>query len=514
MEHHGARPRPIHAARHDRVTLARVVARLAHDTPDASAFVGAFVGAAGGLTWREYHKRADALAATLTETYPERGTRVAVQMPDGHDVHLLYLAAERAGVIVVGVGPRAGAREVEHLMAATGAVDLLTELPPVASQAAWIDASIDGSLEPARAFTADELWFLNSTSGTTGLPKVVMHHQARWFAFHELAAATGALTSTDVFMSGLPAPFGFGLWTAHFTPAILGAPCVLLDRFSPEAVLAAIEQHRVTVLAAVSTQFVMMLNSHAIGAHDLSSLRVLYTGGEMVPYERAAEFEDRTGARVLQFYGSNETGALSATRLDDNRDTRLRTAGHVLPQMAVRLFDPDTGADVTATGGPGIAACRGPVTSRGYYEDSAADAELFTADGWMRTGDLCTIDASGVLTVAGRTSDFIIRGGKNISAGQVENEVGTHPAVALCAAVAMPDPVFGERVCVYVVLHPGASTPTLADICAHLAARGVGKELWPEHLVTQTGDLPRASGGKVAKAALRADAAARTLPDP
>ena len=483
------------------MTLSEVIAQHARSRPDEPAFLGA-----AALTWREYDARADELAAHLAHEYPERGTRVAVQMPDGPEVHVMYLAAERAGLVVVGIGPRAGTREVDHLVAATQAATLFTALPPTTRH--------DADLDPTRAFSADELWFLNSTSGTTGLPKIVMHHQARWFAFHELAVQTGALTEDDVFMSVLPAPFGFGLWTGHFTPAILGSPCVLLDRFSPGATLAAIATHRVTVLAAVSTQFVMLLNSPAVDDHDLTSLRVLYTGGEMVPYERAAEFEDRTGARVLQFYGSNETGALSATRLGDDRDTRLRTAGHVLPQMAVRLFDPDTGADVTATGGPGVAACRGPVTSLGYHEDPAANHELFTADGWMRTGDLCTIDASGVLTVAGRTSDFIIRGGKNISAAQVENEVGTHPAVALCAAVAMPDPVFGERVCVYVVLRPDISAPTLDGVRAHLAARGVGKELWPEHLVTQTDDLPRASGGKVAKAALRADAASRSLADP
>jgi acyl-CoA synthetase len=125
----------------------------------------------------------------------------------------------------------------------------------------------------------------------------------------------------------------------------------------------------------------------------------------------------------------------------------------------------------------------------------------------MRTGDLCSIDAHGVLTVAGRTSDFIIRGGKNISAAQVEDEAASHPAIALCAAVAMHDPVFGERVCLYVVARDGAAGPTLDDLCDHLAARGVGKELWPEHLVVMDGDLPRASGGKVAKAELRAHAA-------
>ena len=273
-------------------------------------------------------------------------------------------------------------------------------------------------------------------------------------------------------MSVLPSPFGFGLWTAHFTPTILGAPCALLDRFTPEAALDAIDTFGVTVLAAVSTQFVMLLESAALAEHDLSSLRVLYTGGERVPADRAAAFEDRTGARVLQFYGSNETGALSATALTDDRRVRLGTAGRVIPELHVRLLDPDTGADVTATGGPGVAACRGAVNCLGYWDDDAANAELLTADGWMRTGDLCTIAPDGVLTVVGRTSDFVIRGGKNISAAQVEAEVSTHPDVALCAAVAMPDPVFGERVCVYLELRPGRAAPDVDGLRAHLDGAG------------------------------------------
>jgi len=223
----------------------------------------------------------------------------------------------------------------------------------------------------------------------------------------------------------------------------------------------------------------------------------------MVPERRAAEFEERTGCRVLQFYGSNETGALSRTTIRDTRARRLRTAGAVIPSMQVRLLA-DDGADVTAAGGPGVAACRGPLCCLGYYGDPEANTALYTPDGWMLTGDRCTIDADGYLTVAGRASDFIIRGGKNVSAAQVEDEVSTHPAVAVAAAIAMPDAVFGERVCAYVELRPDAAPLDLAALQDHLAARGVGKELWPERLVVLDA-LPRASGGKVAKGALRED---------
>ena len=175
--------------------------------------------------------------------------------------------------------------------------------------------------------------------------------------------------------------------------------------------------------------------------------------------------------------------------------------------MHVRLFDPDTGADVTATGGPGVAACRGPLTCLGYWDDADANGALVTPDGWMRTGDIVTVDPpgdlEGVLRVSGRASDFIIRGGKNISAAFVEEQVASHPSVALCAAVAAPDPVFGERVCCFVVLRAGAASVSLTELTEHLAARGIGKEQWPELLVILDGDLPRSSGGKVAKGELR-----------
>jgi acyl-CoA synthetase len=362
--------------------------------------------------------------------------------------------------------------------------------------------SLDDALE-ARALASDDLWLLNSTSGTTGMPKCVQHDQRRWTAFHAFAVEAGRLSSDDVFLSVVPAPFGFGLWTAHVTPMLLGAPTVVIPRFSPEAMIAAIEAHRVTVMAAVTTQFILMLESPALDGADLGSLRVLFTGGEAVPFERAAEFELRTGARVLQFYGSNETGAVSRTTLDDSRDRRLRTSGRVIPEMQVRLFDTE-GGDVT-TPGRGQPGCRGPTLSQGYWDDDAANATLWRDDGWMMLGDVVEIDDDGTLTVVGRTDDFIIRGGKNVSALAVEEAVGSHPAVALCAAVAMPDPTFGEKVCAFVELRPGGFLD-LQHLRAHLVAQQVSKEVWPERLEIMEA-LPRGAGGKVAKKQLRDDIA-------
>jgi acyl-CoA synthetase len=511
-------------------SLAEVIDRHARRIPERLAF------AAGDarLSWAQYAEGSDRVAERFVCAGLVPGDRIGVLLPDGPGVHLAYVAAEKAGLVVVGIGPRAGAAEIRHLLSRSEARALLS--PEVhrehdlralvaalraeglalehhfLAQGELLDAAglaHDSGNAPRRAAVSAEprrlspsdLFLLNSTSGTTGLPKCVMHDQRRWFEFHRLAVLAADLHERDVFLSALPTPFGFGIWTAHVTPTLLGALTVLLPRFDAAALLREIERHRVSVLAAVSTQFILMLESPALAGADVASLRVLFTGGEAVPAQRAAAFEERTGARVLQFYGSNETGALSRTTLRDSRELRLSSAGHVIDSMQVRLFD-DAGRDVTASG-RGQPGCKGPLTSAGYYRDDAANAALFTPDGWMLTGDVVTLDAQGVLRVVGRKADFIIRGGKNVSAAAVEEAVRTHPAVALAAAVPMPDPVFGERVCVYAELRPGRRL-ALEELVAHLVAGGISVEYLPERLVV-VDTLPRASGGKIAKGALRED---------
>jgi acyl-CoA synthetase len=502
-------------------TVGDLVTRWGHEQPDRAAYV---VGDER-LSWREYDERATTLATTLAAALP-RGTRIAVLLPDTAAVHVAFVAAERAGLVVVGIGHRAGEAEIRHLLGTTGAAAVVTlagdapRIPPELGLARFTihrQGTTDGgggatgaADHDRRPIDADELFLVNSTSGTTGLPKCVMHNQNRWMFFHRLAADAGAFTHDDVFFSALPAPFGFGLWTSHVTPAVLGCTTVVQDRFDADAALRAIEAERVSVLACVSTQFLMMLNSPELEQRDLSSLRCMFTGGEAVPGERAARFEAVTGARVLQFYGSNETGALSRTTMRDDREHRLGTAGKVIPEMQVRLLD-DAGRDITEPDVPGNPVCRGPATCFGYLDDAAANDALFTDDGWMRIGDVCEIDVDGYLRVVGRTSDIIIRGGKNLSAPAIEAEVAQHPAIALGAVVAMPDPVFGERVCLYAELHPGV-TLELEDVVDFLRARGVSREWFPERLVVLDA-LPRASGGKVAKGVLRDDIRRRVALD-
>lgn len=519
-------------------TLAQVVARHAAARPGDPAYIVITGEGERTLTWRDYDRRSAQLADVLVGAGFAPGDRVALLLPDGPEVHVAMVAAEKAGLVTVGIGHRAGDAEIRHLVRRTGATGIVThderagrdsselvkdlrsgtapDLRHVVVPQGPFDAAVvldgapagvpppssAGEASAGRALGSDDIFTFNSTSGTTGLPKCVVHTQNRWFHFHRLAVESGRLAGDDVFFGAVPAPFGFGLWTAHFTPAILGAPTIVGPRFDADATLQAIARHRVTVIACVSTQFIMMLNSPLLAELDLTSLRAMYTGGEAVPYERAAAFEDRTGAAVLQFYGSNETGALSRTTLADGRDRRLRTAGRVIDEMQVRVYD-EAGGEVHGAVRRGIPAAKGPLTCLGYLDDDAANDQLLTEDRWMLMGDIVEIDEVGYLQVVGRTSDIIIRGGKNISAPAVEAEVLEHPAVAMAAAVAMPDQIFGERVCVYVVPVAGAGV-TLDDLVRFLLDRGMSKEWLPERLEV-VDDLPRSSGGKVAKGQLRED---------
>jgi acyl-CoA synthetase len=503
----------------------------------------AYIEPQGTLSWRAYDGYISLLALRLIERGLAPGDRVGVWMHDGAAVHVALAACNRAGLVAVGIGARSGEREVEHILGRSRARALITPrelrkvdldacitrlrntLPDLGEHILIDDALspltgavLDAGPEPLVTAAHDalplrpcrpgELILVNSTSGTTGLPKCVAHDEVRWHKFHEYAIDAARLDPEDVFISVVPAPYGFGLWSAHYTPSLLGASCLVLPRFDVEQTLTMIEEHRATVLMAVATQFIMLLGSPRFPQTDFTHLRAMFTGGEAIPPHKAKMFEERTGCAVLQFYGSNETGALSYTTLADRQAKRLTTAGKLIPEVQVRMFDAE-GNEVGLTDQPARPANRGEIRSLGYLDDVEANRVLYTPDGWMLMGDLVTVDDEGYLTVVGRTSDIIIRGGKNISAPAVEAEVAAHPAVAVCAAVPVPDATFGERVCICIVLNDGA-TLTLDELISDLRQRNVSVEWFPERMVIMDG-LPMSPGGKVAKQDLRSLVAA--LPD-
>ena len=495
--------------------------RIAFITPDAR------------ISWASYDATADRIASALATVGGGEPDAVAVYLPDTMVFHAALCAAYRTGRIAVGIGSRSGVKEVAHLSTRAGCRTLITARSLRGQDTAALVAELrertggpdhviyvddlgsveveDAAGEPVafteRRFDATSPRFgihdvsmLNSTSGTTGLPKLVTQTESRWIGFSEVAVRAGKITGDDVFFGAVPAPFGFGLWTSHFLPALLGAPNVVVERFSADVMIDLLEREQVTVLNCVSTQFKMLLRSERARTADLTALRAMFTGGEAVPYSEALEFEQRTGAAVLQFYGSNETGAVSVTTVDDDPETRLQTCGHVLDEMRVRVFD-DAGALVVGNERRGQPGVNGPLMCHGYWDDDAANAELYTDDGWMLLGDIVEIDAAGRVRVVGRKADIIIRGGKNISAVEVEEFVRAHPAVELVAVVGVHDELFGEKVCAVVVTTDGAEL-TAPALSAWLAEHGVTREYIPEHVLI-VDELPLAPGGKVAKGSVK-----------
>jgi acyl-CoA synthetase (AMP-forming)/AMP-acid ligase II len=513
------------------VSISEIVRHWSETIPDRTAFITP----TSRISWAQYDAAADAIASAL-ELSSEGYGHVAVLLPDTMVFHAALCAAYRTGRVAVGIGSRSGLREISHLIERSDATVLVTartlrgvDTTELISQLRQAHPALDvvfaddtGAVSferaaatggvvslpvPARAFAATSPTFstaavsmLNSTSGTTGLPKLVTQTEDRWVAFSEIGAEAADVGPDEVFLGAVPAPFGFGLWTSHFLPALLGAPNVVMERFDVAVMIDLIERESVTVLNCVSTQFKMLLRSDAAADANLDSLRVMFTGGEAVPYSEALAFEERTGAAVLQFYGSNETGAVSVTTVDDDSDTRLRTCGHVIDRMQVRVFD-DTATEVVGTMRRGQPAVNGPLMCQGYWGDVEANNELYTGDGWMLLGDIVEIDEDGRVRVVGRKADIIIRGGKNISAVEVEEYVRAHPLVDLVAAVGVDDALFGEKVCAVVVTTDN-EVLSAAELTGWMREQGVTREYIPEYVMTLA-ELPMAAGGKVAKGAVK-----------
>jgi 2,3-dihydroxybenzoate-AMP ligase len=345
------------------------------------------------------------------------------------------------------------------------------------------------------------------SGGTTGLPKLIARTHDD-YAYNAMASADIAgFDASTVYLVSLPAGHNFPLACPGILGSLLaGGTVVMLASPEPARAFATIAAEGVTHTAVVPAVAGRWLE-HAVehGAGDLASLRVLQVGGARLADELARRVKPVLGTTLQQVFGMAE-GLLNYTRLDDPEEVVCTTQGRPLsPADEIRLVD-ELDRDVPP-GEPGSLLTRGPYTTRGYYWAAEQNARAFTVDGWYRSGDICRLTPDGNLTVEGRDKDMINRGGEKVSAEEVENLVYELPAVSQVAAVAMPDAVLGERVCLYVVPRPGA-TVTLDEIRAAMAERGVARFKLPEHLVL-VDELASTKVGKIDKKALRADIAAR-----
>ncbi|HMA80550.1 MAG TPA: AMP-binding protein, partial [Candidatus Binatia bacterium] len=335
------------------------------------------------------------------------------------------------------------------------------------------------------------------SGGTTGIPKLIPRTHNDYLYNSKIASAVTGVGPEEVFLDVLPLAHNLPLACPGLQGYVLhGGRMVLANSTRSEVIFALIERHRVTHFAVVPALLIRLINDPAIAKFDLSSLRVIQSGGQRLQPEVRRRTKDLIpNVTVQENFGMAE-GMLMFVRFDDPEEVRMETVGRPLsPDDEVRLVDDDDRE--VAPGEVGELLARGPYTLRGYYGVPEYNGRAFTSDGFYRSGDLMRLHPSGNYMVEGRKKDLINRGGEKISAEEIENLILTHAAVQNVACVPMPDPVLGERMCAYAILRRGSSL-TLPELVEFLMNEEIAKHKLPERLEI-VDEFPLSPFGKVSK---------------
>jgi non-ribosomal peptide synthetase component E (peptide arylation enzyme) len=502
-------------------TFYDILARRAAAHPDRVAIVDH----RSRLTYGELRARVDRVAAGLAALGVGPGDVVTIQLPNWAEFAAVFFACERVGAVANQIGPDYRAREVEYILRFSESrifvcpasfkgfdyVAMVDELRPRLPdlRSVWVlggpgrgvPVALDDVLAGAQplpehrphVMSANEVMRMAFTSGTTGNPKGVMHSFNTTLSACRILNEAMAVTEDEVFLIYLPLGLNWGYLTL-LQAIMVGGRAVLLDRFSARAALELIERERVTFIPSAPASLIAMLNDPDLSRFDLSSLRVVITGGASCPVETIRAFRARVPGHLIELYGMLETGFHTFTRLTDDPEAVTGTIGRPAPGMGLRLID-EHGRDVPA-GAEGEIAAEGPSVHLGYHKNPAANAELFTADGWFRTGDLGQQDAAGNVRIVGRLKEMINRGGKKFFPREIEEILYAHPKVLHAAIVGLPDPRLGERNCLCLIPRPG-SAPSLQELVDYLkdsvATYKLPEELeiFDEFPFTPTGKIQR-----------------------
>ncbi len=335
------------------------------------------------------------------------------------------------------------------------------------------------------------------SGGTTGIPKLIPRTHNDFICNSKLATEYTGIDDDSVMLIVLPMAHNLPLACPGLQGFIRkGAKVVLHTSTRPEEVFKLIEKHHVTHIHVVPALLIRWMNDACIGNYDLSSLKVIQSGGQSLQPETRQLTEERLPQCTVQENFGMAEGLLMYVHLDDPREVRLKTVGRpVCEDDEVRLVD-DNGIDV-APGEVGEMWCRGPYTLRGYFRAPEHNERSFSEDGFYHSGDMMRQHPSGNYIVEGRKKDLINRGGEKISAEEIENLILSHEAVKNVACVAMPDPVLGEKMCAYVILQPEQSLD-FGELSDYLLSQEIAKFKLPERLEI-IDQFPLSTFGKVSK---------------
>jgi fatty-acyl-CoA synthase len=458
------------------VTVGRILAEAADAAPDQLALFGT----RDDRRWTYAALLDDAQAAgraLLGRFQP--GDRLAIWGQNLPEWVLAEFACALSGVVIVTINPNFGADEAAYVINQSGSAGVLASASYRGRDLAAIAAELQprcpslhsvlelGSftelVEEGRALgtplpepAPGDLVMIQYTSGTTGFPKgALLHHRGLVNNGHH-TMDRNRMEPGDVLLGVMPL-----FHTGGSVLAVLG--CVasrgtlaLVEEFEPGHVLDCVEQHAVNVLTGVPTMLIALLEHPSYASRDLSSVKVMTSGGSTVPAALVQRLEADIGAPFTIVFGQTELSPVATmTRPDDSVADKATTLGQPMPGVEVKIVDQE-GATV-GFGTPGEFCARGYSVMLGYNDNPEATAETIDAEGWLHSGDLCTMDDRGYCSIVGRLKDMIIRGGENIYPREIEEVLFRHPAVADVAVVGVPDDRWGEVVAAFV--RPATDTP-------------------------------------------------------
>lgn len=501
----------------------------------------ALVDHRSSLSYGELIAAAERLAGSLTALGLKAGDRVMMHLPNCNEFVITSLACWRVGLKPVMALPahrehelawlcefsrvrayiaaetfrdfdyaelgntlQTSSESLEHVL-------LTTSFSASSTKRGELDIAIESGVAPQTEMpdAANVALYLLS-GGTTGLPKLIPRTHNDYLYNARCAAEVSAFDSNTRYLVALPAAHNFPLACPGILGTLLaGGQVVMAPSPRPEEAFELMREFGVTVTAAVPAVVLSWMEFAQHAGEVPKDLAVLQVGGSVFAPEAAARVGEVLGCTLQQVFGMAE-GLINYTRLDDPTEAIIHTQGR--PMSAhdeIRVVD-EEGAVVDA-GQSGELLTRGPYTLRGYFNAPEHNQRSFTADGFYRTGDIVRLREDGNLVVEGRSKDLINRGGEKISAEEIENLVLAQDAVFNAAAVAMPDEKLGERIGLYVVLHPGRQL-TLEALNEFLKSRQIASFKLPEKLVC-VDELPLTKLGKVDKKALREEIVRRTQED-
>jgi cyclohexanecarboxylate-CoA ligase len=511
--------------------LTSLLARRAQATPERVLFV------ADGrrFTALDVQHCAERLAAGLRTLGIRAGDVVSWQLPNWIEAVFLTFALDRIGAISNPILPILREREVSFICRQVNARALVVpgclrgfdhrELAAVvrgeSSELAHVlvaraepapgQRSLDRLLDtppdrelPPSPIGPHDVAMVFYTSGTEADPKGVMHTPSTLGALVAAARTVRGTGDDEVGILWFPVTHIGGLAFFVVQPVADGSRAVFVEQFDPEIALNLIEREGVTSAGAPPAILQALLRAKGFSRQRMRSVRTAGLGAADVPPELMREVADELGAFVHRSYGMTECPMTTAGRRSDPKEKLIMTDGRPVPGAVVRVVDA-VGRSVTpnaAGDAEGEIELFGPQLCVGYV-DPRLSAEGFTADGFLRSGDLGVVDAHGFLRITGRKKDVIIRKGENLSAEAIEDELHAHPRIADAAAIGVPDPASGERVCACVVQRADAGLRlTLDELRVFMIGRKVMAQKIPEQLEIVDA-LPRNAMGKVVKSELR-----------